>query len=242
MTFGAEYSDRAYAHFIAGGRTLDIIIKYEEDKKNAKETVEALRQELRATNIFFLNTFLFDHKIDDPRFVLNEKHSHLEESDFNYAITHATPEGRAFQARVDDIPFLPGDYKIFARRLTGTEEVHTNPDHLKDHRSIGSGIGYGDCATVAATYEKYGDIFVVSVPRVIHGIFNEVSRAQDKEYHFTGDVRMSDGYRYDWFTPPDSTPIPWSKVIELQEKELGDQTAPREVRGLKVILSQPPQP
>ncbi len=238
MAFGKEFSDQD-AHFIAGGRTLELIRKYEEDERNAKDTVENLRQELGASFLAFPYYYLFDHEIADPRFVLDDKDKKSETR--TYVINNETPEGRAFQERVDDIPHLSLTFKIFARRLTGAEEIHTNPDHLKDSAS-GSSHSYGEYATTAATYRKYGDVYVVSVPRVIHGVFNEASQALDKQYHFDGKrARMSDGYRYDWFTPPDSEPIPYSKVIELREKELGSQTEPRAVKA-EGIVSSPPRP
>jgi len=240
MTFGAEFSDQ-YAHFIAGGRTLELIRKYEEDEENAKATIDALKEELGATYIVFPYYYVFDHEIEDPRFVLNEKDSDPQSPSFCYEINWDTPEGRSFQERVDDIPHMSPTYTIFARRLTGTEEVYTNPDHLSNPQDSGSG-NYSKYATVSAMYGKYGDTYVVSVPRIIHGIFNEASQALDKKYHFTrGTAKVSDGYHYDWFTPPDSEPIPYSKVIELREKELGSQTTPREVKGVQAISS-PPSP
>jgi hypothetical protein len=74
----------------------------------------------------------------------------------------------------------------------------------------------------AATFTKYGDTYVVSVPRVIRGIFNEASAKASEKDGYT----QAAGYRYENWTPPDSVQIPYSKTIELREQQLGDQLKP----------------
>ena len=75
------------------------------------------------------------------------------------------------------------------------------------------------------TFDKIGDTYVVSVPRVIRGVFNAASAKASKEDHYD----QAAGYTFEWWSPPDSTQIPYSKLVELREKEKGDQLVPRTV-------------
>jgi hypothetical protein len=153
--FGAEYSSDS-VFFIAGGRTLEIIKKFEDDGKN---------------------------------WVL--------------------------------------DSQIFAKRLTGAEKVPLNPDQIQEPGTYNTHFVNGRDNGNAASYRKYGDVYVVEVPLTIRGIFNAASEKESQEFQYR--INVAAGYKYEWFTPPDSQLIPLSKVIELREKELGDQTKPRQV-------------
>ncbi|TVQ84927.1 MAG: hypothetical protein EA357_01675 [Micavibrio sp.] len=233
MGFGEEYFNN-YAHFIAGGRTLEIIKQYEADCENPEAALQKLAAEYGAKDVWGGgDTFVFAQKTTHPAFGEEEESRDPEGNlRYLYRIDHTTQEGRALQDRLDDIPSRLGfgTFSIFARRLTGEKEIATNPDFLRHPRDTSYGNS-GDfregATTTAATYRKYGDTYIVSVPRTVRGVFNEASAKESEEEGYP----VAAGYKYEWFMPPDSTPVPYSKVVELREKELGDQLAPRRVPG-----------
>lgn len=165
---------------------------------------------------------LFDNAIDHPALKLDEVYSSGEHA---YAPNRATPEGRALQEKIADVPEMDLTQRIFAKRLTGVASVLTNPDNLHDSGSYARSHYDEKATATAATFEKYGDTYVVSIPRTIRGTFNEASAKASVEDRYT----QAAGYTYEWWTPPGSREIPYSKVIELQEKEQGDQLFRRSV-------------
>jgi len=231
MSFGQEYSDH-YAHFIAGGRTLEIIKQYEADCKNTQTLLNDIAHEYGAESLNggrYSATLRFAEKTKHPALKFTkEKTEEDGRVVYLYDINPETPEGDALLDKIDDVP--TGNeltYALFAKRLTGEKDVPTNPDHLRDQYTNDSNHYGLNHTTTSAMYHKYGDTYVVSVPRTVRGVFNAASKKESKEKGFN----CAAGYRYEWFTPPDSKPIPYSKTIELREKALGDQLAPRRVPG-----------
>jgi hypothetical protein len=234
--FGEEYSSDS-AYFIAGGRTLEIIKKLEDDFNNKEALLDAIANKYGANKLTDTGVHIFeaDHEVTDPALKFEPDFSNDAQKDFFYTVNEETPEGRALQERLDDIPYFSHDNKIFARRLTGTQYVAVNPDKLQEPGTYSTDFGNRGENAAAASYRKLGDAYVVKVPRTIRGIFNEASEKES----IRGAKRFA-GYYYEWFTPPDSQPVPYSKVIELKEKQLGDQTKPRQV-NIK-LGSQTPYP
>ncbi|TNE28797.1 MAG: hypothetical protein EP349_07450 [Alphaproteobacteria bacterium] len=228
MAFGQEYADQ-YAHFIAGGRTLEIIKQYEADCENPQLLLDDIAREYGAESLKggrYNATFRFAEKTTHPALeFMQEKEEQDGSTVYLYDINTETPEGAALYDKMADIPSgLEMTYALFAKRLTGQQDVATNPDHLRD-QSYTSGHYSLEHKTTSAMYRKYGDTYVVSVPRTVRGVFNVASEKDSEENGYP----CAAGYRYEWFTPQDSTPIPYSKVVELREKTLGDQLAPRRV-------------
>lgn len=232
MAFGQEYADH-YAHFIAEGRTLDVIKQYETDCANPQPLLDEIAREYGALSLKggrYNATFRFAEKTDHPALEFMEEKTEKDgRVVYLYDINHDTPQGIALFDKMENIPTgLEMSFALFAKRLTGQKEITTNPDNLRDPSGGNDNRHYGlEHTTTAAIYRQYGDTYVVSVPRTIRGVFNAASQKDSEEngYHCAA------GYRYEWFTPPDSKPIPYSKVIELREKTLGDQLAPRRVPG-----------
>jgi hypothetical protein len=238
--FGAEYTDKS-AYFIAAGRTLDIIKKYEDDKKNAEALGNAIGREYGAIATSLVGKyFILEQENNNPALKLQEQYTGKDgKNKYSYEPNRETPEGKALLERMDYIPSLELGFNRFSKRLTGEEYVETNPDQLEDPEIFKAWGG----SDIAAYYRKYGDTYVVAVPRVMHGIFNAASeKAMDENHWSNSDIRLAAGYKYEWFTPPDSQPIPYSKVIELREKELGDQTKPRQFLGQIVAATPRPNP
>jgi hypothetical protein len=238
---GDEYSDN-YAYFIAGGKTLAAIEKYLDDKANVRQRLDAIAREFGAQDIFgyeFDAHMIFDRQpADHPALRLVEREGSDENPSYLYQVDAATPEGRALLARIGDIPQTDIGQQVFARRLMGAATVETNPDNLR--QSYGNGINnhYNEGASAtAATFSKYGETYVVSVPRVVRGIFNAASKKALEE---KGHSQVA-GYVYDWQTPPDCQPIPLSKVIELREREKGDQLTPRAVMRPTAVSARKPK-
>lgn len=224
MTFGNEYSSD-YAYFIAGGRTLATIKQYEANKANIKGLYAEIVDELGAKDTVGLggnSHFTFDEPVSNPALKFDGKN---KSGEYSYTPNPETPEGRNLRARLEDVPEFDLGQVIFARRLTGAEKTSTNPDKLKQGYGYKNSHYEENSVMTSATFEKYGDTYVVSVPRTIHGIFNAASAKASIDEHY----EQAAGYTYQWWTPPDSTPIPYSKVIELQEKEKGDQLTERSV-------------
>ena len=211
---GSEYSD-SYAHFIAGGKTLAVIRKFEDDCKNHKQLIQNIADEYGAKRVWpELQLFLFEHETNHPALKLEEHDA--KSGTYEYTVDEATPEGKALAERFKDTPSgLTLTFRIFAHRLTGTEETERNPDKIITHSNNDT---YGkDKTTTSAIYYKYKDTYVVSVPITVKAIFSEAAKnSEDHGGHIIG-------HSYDWFTPPDSQQIPSSKVVELQEKAKGDQ-------------------
>ncbi len=224
MAFGDEYSSN-YAYFIAGGATLAVIEKYEADRADTKGMQAAIAKEYGAkefTGFGASGYLVFEKPIEHPALLLEDVY---KSGDHVYRANSATPEGKALQAKFADVPEFDLTQGVFARRLTGAEKIATNPDDLQQN-GYGSGGHWSEKnTTTAATFTKYGDTYVVSVPRVIRGIFNEASAAASIQDHYT----QAAGYTYERWTPPDSSEIPYSQVIALQEKQKGDQLAQRSV-------------
>lgn len=222
---GREYYND-YAYYIAGGKTLAAIKQYLSDVENADELTKALAREFGADDAkgasYDFTLFASKQLPDNPAYKF-ESGPREHSPGWKYVVNLETPEGRALRERYEDIPQYGGlSSRIFARRLTGSETVLTNPDHLR--QSFGyENRHYSDKAEAsAASFQKIGDTYLVSVPRVIRGIFNEESAKASKEDHY----EQAAGYAINWWTPPDSTQIPYSKVIEMLENEKGDQLAP----------------
>lgn len=232
MTFGQEYAD-SYAHFIAGGHTLDIIKQYEADCDNPQPLLDEIAREYGAESLKggrYNATFRFTEKTSHPALeFMKEKTEKDGRVVYLYDINHDTPQGAALFDKIENIPSgLEMTYTLFAKRLTGEKDIPTNPDKLRDPSGGNDNRHYGlEHTTTAAMYRKYGDTYVVSVPRSVRGVFNAASKKESEEKGYN----CAAGYRYEWFTPSDSTPIPYSKVVELREKTLGDQLVPRRVPG-----------
>ncbi|HYD17434.1 MAG TPA: hypothetical protein VEF76_03015 [Patescibacteria group bacterium] len=223
MAFGRDYSD-SNAYFIAGGKTLALIQKYEYERENAVEIIKGIAQEYGAARADSNSEgafFTFNAPVNHPLFGDARPLGKNGVAGWIYKVQD-TEEGRALTARLAEIPDFDLTHTQFAKRLTGREQTDTNPDHLRNPEGYG---GASDRRETAASFQKYGDTYVVSVPRVMRGIFNEAAAKLSAENH----VPMAAGYTYEWFTPPDSVQIPYSKVVELREKAQGDQLAPRTV-------------
>ncbi|MBL8714053.1 MAG: hypothetical protein JNM12_14255 [Alphaproteobacteria bacterium] len=225
MAFGDEYSSN-HAYFIAGGTTLAAIKKYEADSANPQAMQAVIVQEYGAkafTGFGETGYLVFDKPVEHVALVLHTVHASGEHV---YRPNHDTAEGRALQEKFADVPEFDLTHHVFAKRLTGAETVATNPDNLQPGGGYSANGYYGENAREsAASFQKYGDTYVVSVPRVIRGIFNDASAAASIKDNYP----QAAGYTYERWTPPDSTEIPYSKVIELQEKQKGDQLAQRSV-------------
>ncbi|MCC7036957.1 MAG: hypothetical protein IT560_06565 [Alphaproteobacteria bacterium] len=234
MAFGDEYSSD-YAYFIAGGTTLAAIKKYEADSADTKGMQAAIAKEYGAkefTGVGERGYLVFDNPVENPALVL---HTVYKSGGHVYRPNTDTAEGRALQEKFADVPEFDLSHHVFAKRLTGAETVATNPDHLRPSSGpVGIGHYNENATSSAASFRKYGDTYVVSVPRVIRGIFNEASAKASVEDNYT----QAAGYTYERWTPPDSTEIPYSKVIELQEKQKGDQLAQHSVKR-KIAVSAP---
>jgi len=229
MALGKEYSSD-YAYFIAGGKTLETIKQYESDVANEKQLRAALAQELGGKDITgsrFEATLYSDKEITAPPGFTLERKPEGKSKLWAYKADRKTAEGRAVIERLEEIPQFDLGRRIFAKRLTGATEVLTNPDNL--HQAFGDSNSHYDQkrTTWTASFSKYGETYVVSVPRTVRGIFNEESKRASIEDHYD----QAAGYTYYWFTPPDSKEIPYSKLIELQEKEKGDQLAQRTIKA-----------
>lgn len=213
MSFKNNYRDTE-AHFIAAGRTLDFIKKYEYGMEHADEAYAAIAKEYGAKKLGgsrFLPFFIFDQPVTNPALELKASDKRKDGTvQYLYEVSSETPEGKALWDRIADIPKQELSFHQFARLLTGTENTATNPDRLL---LPGEKTPSYESSTDSAIYRKYGDTYVVSVPRVLRGVFNGASKDE------------ADGYTYEWFTPPDSQQVPYSKVVELREKTLGDQLA-----------------
>ncbi|MDI1227448.1 MAG: hypothetical protein PSY14_07175 [bacterium] len=224
MPFGEEYlTDHAY--FIAGGATLAVIEKYEADRANTKGLQDAIAKEYGAKKFSGLGDsgyLVFDTAVDHPALKLDEVY---KSGDHVYAANRTTPEGRALQEKFSAVPDFDLTQSIFARRLTGAKTVVTNPDNLHDSGGYGNHHYREKHATTAATFQKYGDVYVVSIPRTVRGTFNAASAKASVEDRY----QQAAGYTYEWWTPPDSRQIPYSRVVEMEEKEKGDQLARRSV-------------
>jgi hypothetical protein len=233
MALGKEYFSND-AYFIAGGRTLAAIKEYEQDKENAKKLQQQLAQDYGAASFHGIGSngyFTFDTPTSHPAFMIDKSMTNGQKH--YYTINHETAEGQALQAKLDRIPDADITHTVFALRLTGTKIVRTNPDDLRqDFGYTNNHYGLGQSAT-AASFRKYGDVYVVSVPRVVRGIFNEESKAASLSDRYN----QAAGYTYEWWTPADSTPIPYSAVVALQEQARGDQLTPRSV--MKAIAAFP---
>ncbi|MDE1152780.1 MAG: hypothetical protein PW788_09610 [Micavibrio sp.] len=220
-TFGKEYSTD-YAYFIAGGKTLDAIKQYEADAANPQQAFLKIAQSYGAEAFFgsaYMAAFVFANETSSPAF---KDGTATADGKFEYAANSATPEGKKLLAELANVPDMDLTHRAFARRLTGTEYAPTNPDKLYEDAGSSHSHYSENHSAVAASFSKYGDTYVVSVPRVVRGIFNEAAqKAPDERY--TNTI----GYTYEWLTPADSTPIPYSKVIELREQTLGEQLTPR---------------
>jgi hypothetical protein len=232
-SFGAEYSsDNAY--FIAGGKALELIKKFEDDTKNSSNVVAAIGKEYGAKEMISSTIFVFDQETSNPALI--RLSNVFPSKEYFYTVNAKTPEGRKLQERLDDIPHYVFNFELFSKRLTGAEKTATNPDRLIGDRTKPAagyfGLGHTENA---ATFKKYGDMYVIQVPRVVRGVFNVSAKKAPQK-----GAKMADGYKYEWFTPPDSTAIPYSKVIELQEKQKGLQTASRQVLSKITVRSANP--
>lgn len=223
MAFEHQYLDKS-AHFIAGGRTLEIIKKYEYDQEHWKEAYAAIAKEFGANELHgnrFLPFFLFDNPVSNPALDAGEADKTRDgKTVYLYKVNPDTPEGKALMQRIGDIPKNELGFHLFAKKLTGQENTPVNPDNLEDPQAAKPNAyyphpNYANTEYDAAIYRKYGDTYVVSTPLVVRGIFNDAAKKE------------AEGYTYEWFTPPDSEQIPYSKVVEIREKALGDQLKPQ---------------
>jgi len=94
-------------------------------------------------------------------------------------------------------------------------------------------------AALSATLIKYGDTYIIEVPRTIRGIFNAASEAATKELELDAGnkIKIASGFKYEWFTPQDAEAIPYSEVVKLQEQQKGDQTKPQQVKAKNSIMA-----
>lgn len=240
MALGKEYSTN-HAYFIAGGKTLETIEKYIHDSEHYSEIVDGIAAEYGAKDVVgsrYEVSFFFENEVNIPGLKLDRppKENKEDGPSWVYDADADTPEGQAIMERFADLPHLDLTQRIFAKRLTGVQEVPTNPDNLQEGFGSDTPDHYRENAmATAATFSKYGDVYVVSVPRTIHAYYDEASKEASVKHSFN----VAAGYTYDWFTPPDSVEIPYSKVIELGEAELGDQLEKRTVK--KQVPAIPPR-
>lgn len=228
MAFGSEYTSE-YAYFIAGGKTLETIQKYEYDKEHRKEILTEMAKELGGTSLVgsrFEVTLYANAPLDNPILKLEAERENRDGKFWVYKLDTNSKEGAEIFARINDLPDFDPTHHVFGRRLTGKEEVLTNPDNLQDSYGSGGFSHYREKnAVTTASFQKIGDTYVVSTPRVIRGVFNDESKEASLRDHYN----QAAGYTYEWYTPPDSQPIPYSKVVELREQEKGDQLKPAAV-------------
>lgn len=222
--FGKEYTSNN-AYFIAGGRTLALVKEYEEQKRSSFGPLDAIAADYGGIALqrdeSGIKLFAFK-KLDSEGLELKEfvDAPSAGTALYVYSPKADTPAGQAIIERVSNVPGPANE--VFGKWLTGKQLTETNPDGLSDHENLGRGHYYKGTELASATFERYGDAYVIAVPRVIRGVFNDEAKKLSKGGRFN----ISAGYTYEWFTPPDSTPIPYSKVVELQEQQLGDQLAP----------------
>lgn len=225
MAFGNEYTSD-YAYFIAGGKTLEAIKQYEYDKEHEKEILKGIAEELGGTSLVgsvHEITVYADKELSNPILKLEEQRENRNGKFWVYQVDRNTPEGAALFERIADIPTFDLTHRVFGRRLTGKETVLTNPDNLQE--SYGNSHYREKNEAATASFQKIGDTYVVSTPRVIRGVFNDESKEASLRDHYN----QAAGYTYEWYTPPDSQPIPYSRVVELREQEKGDQLKPATV-------------
>jgi len=228
--FGEEYLSNS-AYFLAGGRTLEVIRQFENDVENRQALLDAIAHDYGANAVYGTEraSFAASHKISSPALVFTNAYGGEEGAlkTYYYEVNKATPEGRALQERLKDIPDRAASL-VFAKRLTGDDFTSRNPDKLMDREMRSTKFGNDGDLTVAASYHKYGEVYVVEVPRTIRAIFTAASEKDSEKRH----TQRAAGYRYEWFTPPDSEPLRDSQVLALREEtELCDQTKPQSVRA-----------
>ncbi|MBI3440637.1 MAG: hypothetical protein HY052_02345 [Proteobacteria bacterium] len=176
----------SYAYFIAGGRTLELIKKYEQDVKNVDHIMQAVADKYGAEGYYGGGVFLAHHDIHHPALSLNERH--YPGGAFEYNPNYKTPEGQALQKEIEDIPFLDIDEGCFSQRLRSARYVDVNPDRV-DIPEL-----RGGCTDVqAATYGEKGGEYIVEVPIVFRRAFNNAA--------------APNGVVQEYFTPPDSRQI-----------------------------------
>ena len=262
--FADDYSS-PYAYFIAEGRSLEAIKKEEAFKANIDAMEEAIARDYGADRYEY-GSLYSDHPLpENPALALSmitatggglqpnlmyEKNSTYDgPKEYSYRANWHVPEGEALRDRMDSIPeyyrnvtFL---MELFGKNEYGDLKVDytlINPDKLENPETHTTYTTFGDTNDAsAAKWTKYGDTYVIAVPRTIRGIFNAASEKETAKLGLT-DTKIAAGYRYDWFTPPGSKPIPYSEVLKLakkevpadialKEKETGDQTKPKKVMG-----------
>jgi hypothetical protein len=232
VDFGKEYYTQT-AYFLARGRTLDVIAKYEADKENSEKILEDIGTEFGAERALSDGTFFSDRELDEAIFTLEKKYEHQGRDKYIYQARTDTAEGRTLLERVKDVPSLDLTQRIFARRLTGIAEVKLNPDNIDHH---GERHYYLNRTDIAATFSRIGTEYVVQVPRVLRAVFDASAKPYPENRPFG---TMCESHRFEWFTPPDSKAVPYSMVIELRERELGDQLAQRTVHGKALVPFNP---
>ncbi len=166
MAFGEEYSSND-AYFIAGGATLAVIEKYETDRANTQGMQAAIAKEYGAkkfTGFASSGYLVFENPVTHPALLLEEVYKSGEHV---YRPNRATPEGKALQAKFDDVPEFDLTQEVFARRLTGVEKIATNPDDLQQN-SYGSGGHWSEKNTAtAASFTKYGEYNKRVTPEIL---------------------------------------------------------------------------
>ncbi len=228
MAFGDEYTSND-VHFIAGGRTLEFLKRYEWEKQNPDAALAEIAKEYGGIHAIGSGyegaSMLFVQPVNNPLFINQEPQSFKGKDTWYYTVNPDHPDAAALIERINAVPKYELGFNRFAKRFTGEESTFTNPDNLRDPDGYSSSPYRIGGQANSAIYRKYGDTFVVSVPRVVRGIFNEASAKLSAEER----VPMAAGHTFEWFTPPDSQQIPYSKVIELREQSLGDQLKARTV-------------
>lgn len=225
--FGKEYFTQT-AYFLARGRTLDIIKKYEADKASAKQDLAQIAAEYGAVEIYPALEEACSKQTLDPDIFENREGN-------SYRIRRDTPAGQALLERIADIPDTDWHQHIFAKRLSGAKETKLNPDNIDEYGERHYELNKTD---TAARFSRIGDEYVVQVPRVLRAVFDASAKHHPKD---SPCGTMCESHRFEWFTPPDSEPIPYSKMTELREREMGDQTVQRTVQG-QVFVPFNPRP
>jgi hypothetical protein len=111
-----------------------------------------------------------------------------------------------------------------------------NPDQLDDTASYMPKRG---SQQQAAFYYKAGGEYVIEVPRVLRAVFDKARAYPSEDSNY---LTKCESYRVEWFTPADAEPVPYSRVVELQEKDRGDQTAQREFKADQIFVLKPFKP
>ena len=147
-------NDLTHCFFIVSGKTREAILRYEKDCAEAQSTAQEIARALGAQELTLsTGMFVFNDakKIDPEIFIPYDDKQHPP----GYNPQKLNPHAEAAQlimARLDDIPLVDWNFRVFAQRLTGRASVQPEGE---------------DFPRKAASFQKIGSTYVLSIPRVL---------------------------------------------------------------------------